>query len=138
MTASSGYQALPDVDKAKAVGNMIQLSNAVAKTSVSDYELTGWYQKAVDAQERCGIPLPTYVLAYSAQSGLDGFKDKDGETIDNSKGLRQMQAIYQIPGLNDKQRAYLFEACNVGKSVRHYNKAKVEQELKKMEQQAAK
>lgn len=49
-----------------------------------------------------------------------------------------MQAIYQVPWLNDKQRAYLFEGCGVGKSVRHYNKAKVEQELKKMEQQAAK
>lgn len=44
-----------------------------------------------------------------------------------------MQAIYQLPGLNDKQRAYLFEACRVGKGVRHYNKKKVEQELDKME-----
>ena len=138
MTANSGYQSLPDVDKAKAVGNMIQLANAVAKTGVSDYELTGWYQKAVEGQKQCGIPLPVYALAYSAQSGLEGFRDKDGETIGNSKGLRQMQAIYQVPGLNDKQRAYLFEACGVGKSIQHYNKAKVKQALDKMERQAAK
>ena len=89
------------------------------------------------------------MLAYSAQANTEGIKavvkgkkDEDGnpvlETIDNSPGLCKMQAIYQIPGLNDKQRAYLFEACGVGKSIRHYNKAKVKQELDKMEKQAAK
>ena len=49
-----------------------------------------------------------------------------------------MQAINQIPGLNDKQKRYLYEACGVGKSVRHYDRAKVEQELDKMEDLAAK
>ncbi len=147
--AGSYYNSLEDVDKADVVSNMIQLSNAIAKNSVSDYELKSWYRKAVEGNEHYNIPISAYVLAYSAQANTEGIKvvvkgkkDDEGnpmlETIDNSPSLRKMRAIYQVPGLNDKQRAYLFEACGVGKSVRHYNKAKVEQELAKMEKQAAK
>ncbi|RKJ79169.1 hypothetical protein D7X33_08480 [Butyricicoccus sp. 1XD8-22] len=138
ITASGCYQAMDDVDRLEAVRKMIALSNAVAKTGVSDYELTGWYAKAVDGKEKYAISFSSFVLAYAAQAGAEGLRDQDGETIANSSGLRKMQAIYAVPGLTDKQRAYLFEACGVGKSVQHYNKAKVDEELRKMEKKAAK
>ena len=59
-------------------------------------------------------------------------KDADGKTIDNSRGLQRMEAIYNVSGLTDEQRRYLFECFDVGKAVIDYNKAKVEEELKKM------
>ncbi|NBI83870.1 hypothetical protein D3Z48_17720, partial [Clostridiaceae bacterium] len=138
ITSSSYYAALDDVGKLDAVNKMIELSNAVAKTGVSDYELKSWYAKANDGREQYGIRFSDFVLAYAAQSGTESLKDKDGDTITNSGSLRQMQAVYAVPGLSDKQRAYLFEACGVGKSVRHYNRVKVEEELRKMEQKAKK
>ena len=42
----------------------------------------------------------------------------------------KMQAINKMPGLNEKQEHYLYEAYGVEKSVLHYNKTKVEQALK--------
>lgn len=138
ITSSSYYAALDDVGKLDAVNKMIELSNAVAKTGVSDYELKSWYAKANDGREQYGIRFSDFVLAYAAQSGTESLKDKDGDTITNSGSLRQMQAVYAVPGLTDKQRAYLYEACGVGKSVRHYNRVKVEEELRKMEQKAKK
>lgn len=138
ITSSSYYAALDDVGKLDAVSKMIELSNAVAKTGVSDYELKSWYAKANDGREQYGIRFSDFVLAYAAQSGTESLKDKDGDTITNSGSLRQMQAVYAVPGLSDKQRAYLFEACGVGKSVRHYNRVKVDEELRKMEQKAKK
>ncbi len=138
ITSSSYYAALDDVGKLDAVNKMIELSNAVAKTGVSDYELKSWYAKANDGREQYGIRFSDFVLAYAAQSGTESLKDKDGDTITNSGSLRQMQAVYAVPGLTDKQRAYLYEACGVGKTVRHYNRAKVDEELRKMEQKAKK
>ena len=136
MTASPYYQTLADEDRADAVGKMTELASAVAKTGVSEYVPDGWHAKAVAAREDCGIPFSTFVLAYSAQAGVKGLKDRDGEGISNSASLLKMEAIYSVPGLNDRQRAYLFEACGVGEKVRHYNKAKVKQELDKMKQNA--
>lgn len=138
ITSSSYYAALDDVGKLDAVNKMIELSNAVAKTGVSDYELKSWYAKANDGREQYGIRFSDFVLAYAAQSGAESLKDKGGDTITNSGSLRQMQAVYAVPGLTDKQRAYLYEACGVGKTVRHYNRVKVDEELRKMEQKAKK
>ena len=138
MTAGAYYQQLGDASKLTAVGNMIKLSNAVAKTSVSEYVLDDWHAKAVEGKEKYGISFSTFVLAYSAASQTEGIKDKDGETISSSAGLRKMQAIYNVPGLTQEQREYLFEACRVGKKVIGWNKGKVDQELRKMESQASK
>lgn len=77
-----------------------------------------------------------FLVAYQSTTGIESLKDKDGETIKNSSGLQKMKAIYDIPGLNDTQRKYLYEACGVGKSIRHYNKAKVNEELAKMRKHA--
>ena len=104
-----------------------------------DFEIDDqWMFACRDAKQKCGLSESQFMMARAAANCVESIKDKDGETIANSKGLRKMQAIYEIPGLNDKQRAYLFEACGVGKSIQHYNKAKVKQALDKMERQAAK
>ena len=40
-----------------------------------------------------------------------------------------MEMVYNTPGLTEKQRQAMFEYLGVGKTVRHYNKAVVEQKL---------
>lgn len=135
-----GYAAL-DRNGREAFLKNVKLygKEAVRMEQAEDYEpKTGWYASCREAPKACGLSESLFLIAYAAQSGAEGISGKDGKAVSGSKGLRQMQAIYQVPGLNDKQRAYLFEACNVAKSVRHYKKAKVEQELAKMEKQAAK
>jgi hypothetical protein len=47
-----------------------------------------------------------------------------------------MEAVYNIPGLTDKQRQALFDYLDVGKSVRHYNKSLVKQKLTAMRKNA--
>lgn len=108
-----------------------------AKESIDeDFEPDKWVEAARNAEKECGLSESAFLTAYAATRGIDSLRDKDGEAIENSESLLKMQAIYQIPGLNNKQRAYLFEACGVGKSVRHYNKARVEEKLDAMEDQA--
>ena len=108
------------------------------ETIDEDFEPDKWVEAARNAENECGLSESAFLTAYAATRGIDSLRDKDGEAIDNSKSLLMMQAINQIPGLNDKQKRYLYEACGVGKSVRHYDRAKVEQELDKMEDLAAK
>ena len=135
-----GYAAL-DRNGREAFLKNVKLygKEAVRMEQAEDYEpKTGWYASCREAPKACGLSESLFLIAYAAQSGAEGIPGADGKAISGSKGLRQMQAIYQVTGLSDKQRAYLFEACNVAKSVRHYKKAKVEQELAKMEKQAAK
>ena len=65
-------------------------------------------------------------------AGIESLKDKDGESITNSKGLQIMETIYGYSQLTDKQKQAMFEYLGVGKTIRHYNPAKVKEELAKM------
>ena len=125
------YKKLNDAQKADCVDYIYKMSDQLAKSSVSKYEPDSWVTKAEKA-EKMGISATDFVVAKAKTSGLEGLKDKDGNTIKNSKGLLVMEQIYSISGLTSKQREYLFEAMGVGKEVRHYNKALVQQELRKM------
>ena len=48
-----------------------------------------------------------------------------------------MELVYQQKGLSDKQRAALFEDFGVGKSIRHWNRARVDEQLKIARRKAA-
>ena len=99
-----------------------------------DYEISktySWVKKAQDGK-KVGISISEYIVAYALTRNIEGIKDKNGETIDNSKGLQIMEKVYSIKGLSDKERKYLFEALGVGKKIQHYSKALVESELNKM------
>lgn len=135
-----GYAAL-DRNGREAFLKNVKLygKEAVRMEQAEDYEpKTGWYASCREAPKACGLSESLFLIAYAAQSGAEGIPGADGKVISGSKGLRKMQAINQIPGLDDKQKRYMYEACGVGKKVIGFNPGRVNQELDKMEKQAAK
>lgn len=136
--SSTAYANLTDEQKDKFSARVNTYSRAVADAaSIEDYEEDSkWIRACRDAYTEVRMTEAQFLVAYQSTTGIESLKDKDGETIKNSSGLQKMKAIYDIPGLNDTQRKYLYEACGVGKSIRHYNKAKVNEELAKMRKHA--
>lgn len=133
MVDTAAYKELPDELKAKAVDNAYTYAHQTALTTVglNVSENENWVNKAMDAKKQ-GISPDQYIIAKAAISDVEGIKDKDGKTIDNSSGLLKMQAIYNIPSLSDAQRKYLFGCFGVGKKVIDYSKSQVESELRTM------
>jgi len=134
------YMSLTSDEKAAVLNQITEYVSAVAKaeylkTKGIEKELEGWITEAQEAKS-VGLTVGEYIIAKNAAKGIESLKDKDGETITNSKGLQVMEAVYGVQGLKEKQREYLFEAFDVGKSVRHYNHAAVKEQLAKMRRQA--
>ena len=134
LTRDSEYKKLTNEEKVQCVKDLYTLTDQIAKSKVSKYEPESWVTKAL-AGEKKGISATDYVIARAKTSDVESLKDKNGETIANSKGLLVMEQIYSIGGLTSDQRQYLFSAMGVGKKIIHYNKALVQQELRKMRNQ---
>lgn len=134
LTRDSEYKKLTNEEKVRCVKDLYALTDQIAKSKVSKYEPESWVTKAI-AGEKKGISATDYVIARAKTSDVESLKDKNGETIANSKGLLVMDQIYSIDGLTSDQRQYLFSAMGVGKKIIHYNKALVQQELRKMRNQ---
>lgn len=131
LTGSDSYKNLDDADKASVISDVIDLSNALAKTEVSDYQLDGWMayaQGAVDA----GIKIPDFVLIRSQTSGLSGYKDENGETVTNSSSVRKAYYLLTETSLTPSQRSYMYDVLNVGKKVREMSPEKVKSEYQEM------
>ena len=134
LTGSAAFQKFSADQKDKALSSLETYAQKTALQSVagSDYEITDkWILKAQEAQQKYGIKPEIYVALKTQVSDLESVKDRNGETIPNSKGLLIMQAIYNTPGLHENQRNALFEYLGVGKSIRHYNKALVNEKVRK-------
>ena len=72
------------------------------------------YEKAIDA----GISSDDFFKAYDATRGIEGDKDKNGKTIENSKSKKLKEAIDKATTkLTSKQRKILYDAFNVSKTV---------------------
>lgn len=136
LVESKQYRSMTDDDKVKAVKNAYDYANKTAKAAISEYPIDSWMQKAEEAEKKYGIPKETYIVLRSKVTGIKSLKDKEGETIENSESLLKMKQVYDTPGLNEKQRQAMFEYLGVGKKVRHYNKALVEQKLQEMRKKA--
>lgn len=132
LTESEAYRAMSEEEKVQAVKNAYDLANQTAKAEISDFGADSWVRKAVEAQEKYSIPRETYITLKTQVSGLESLKDREGETIDNSRSLLIMEAVYNTPGLSDKQRQAMFEYLGVGKKVRNLNKAAVREKLREM------
>lgn len=137
LTESEAYRAMSEEEKVQAVKNAYDLATQTAKAEISDFGTESWVRKAVEAQEKYSIPRGTYITLKTQVSGLESLKDREGETIDNSRSLLIMEAVYNTPGLSDKQRQAMFEYLGVGKKVRNLNKAAVREKLKWMRKKAA-
>lgn len=130
---SQVFRAFTDEQKDKALSSAETYAKKTALHETDKtYEITDkWILKAQEAQQKYGIKPEIYVALKTQVSDLESVKDRNGETIPNSKGLLIMQAVYNMPGLSEKQRNALFEYLGVGKSIRHYNKALVNEKVRK-------
>lgn len=129
LTGLASYKSMSDGDKADAVAKAYEYANVVGKMSVSSYQPDGWVAKAVETVKKTGVSEAQYIVLYLAKGGIESLKDKNGDTISNSEGLQIMELVYQQKGLSDKQRAALFEDFGVGKKIRHWNRARVDEQL---------
>lgn len=136
LTGLASYKSMSDGDKADAVAKAYEYANVVGKMSVSSYQPDGWAAKAIDTVKKTGVSEAQYIALYLAKGGIESLKDKNGDTISNSEGLQIMELVYQQKGLSDKQRAALFEDFGVGKSIRHWNRARVDEQLAIMRKKA--
>ena len=133
---SATYKSLTDAEKAKIVKEVFDNANKQAKSAISEYELDEWAAKYAEAEKTYGIKQEVFAEVRMNTRFLESLKDKNGETITNSLSLLKMEAVYNIPGLTDKQRKALFDYLGVGKSVQHYNKSLVKQKLTTMRRNA--
>ena len=134
LKSSQAFQQFTGEQKDKALNSAATYAKKIAlqETSGGQYEISDkWILKAQEAQKKYGIAPGVYVALKTQVSDMESVKDKDGEAIPNSKGLLIMQAVYNTPGLTEKQRNALFEYLGVGKSIRHYNRALVNEKVRK-------
>lgn len=144
LTGSSVYRKMSDKDKVKAVGEIYSYAADLAKQDLLGGETKGTTQKAVNA-DSYGISSAEYAALKTQTAGIESLKykdrtDDDGnpKTIQNSRGLQTMEAVYSAyPNLTKKQYESLFEALGVGKTIRGYSKQMVQNKLKQMRKQAA-
>ena len=136
LTGLASYKAMSDDDKADAVAKAYEYANVVGKMSVSNYQTDGWVAKAIDTVKKTGVSEAQYIALYMVKGDIESLKDRNGDTISNSDGLQIMELVYQQKGLSDKQRAALFEDFGVGKSIRHWNRARVDEQLAIMRKKA--
>ena len=132
ITNARWYTGLSDGDKVRLIQDAYDYANAIGKTNVSEYQPDGWIKRAIRTTKRTGVPIETYLYAYEVQRDIQSLKDQNGETITNSRGLLVMEAVYSIQGLTDKQRQAMFTDFEVGKTIIQYNKALVEEKLRKL------
>ena len=101
LLSKSQYRKLSEADKVDLLADIYAYANAVAKSEVSDYTLTGRNAKINDA-EKGGVSVADYLL-------LSIFKDEDGN---GSVSQDEMKNVLNQTELTDSQKATLWELQN--------------------------
>lgn len=138
-TSSGAFSRLSDEGKDKALGYVESYAEAVAlkENSGGQYEITTkWIQNAQEAQKQYHIAPSVFAACKVAASECEMLKDKDGDSIDYSKGLQIMEMLFRS-GLNEQQRTAMYEYLDVPKKIRHWNRARVDEQLAIMRKKAA-
>lgn len=138
-TSSGAFSRLSDEGKDKALGYVESYAEAVAlkENSGGQYEITTkWIQNAQEAQKQYRIAPGVFAACKAAASECEMLKDKDGDSIDYSKGLQIMEMLFRS-GLNEQQRTAMYEYLDVPKKIRHWNRARVDEQLKIARRKAA-
>ena len=143
ITTSPWYAGADDAVKAEVIKNAYQVANEDAKKALfPDYvSKNNVYLKAAAARDQENMAVGDYLYLYAITGDVESLKYKSGsdagETISNSKSYQIAEKIYDSPiVLTDSQRAFVYEAFGVGKTVSKANSAKVKQELATMRKQA--
>ena len=137
-TSSGVFSRLSDEGKDKALGYVESYAEAVAlkENSGGQYEITTkWIQNAQEAQKQYRIAPGVFAACKAAASECEMLKDKDGDSIDYSKGLQIMEMLFRS-GLNEQQRTAMYEYLDVPKKIRHWNRARVDEQLAIMRKKA--
>jgi hypothetical protein len=130
-TSSGAFSRLSDEGKDKALGYVESYAEAVAlkENSSGQYEITTkWIQNAQEAQKQYRIAPGVFAACKAAASECEMLKGKDGDSIDYSKGLQIMEMLFRS-GLNEQQRTAMYEYLDVPKKIRHWNRARVDEQL---------
>lgn len=130
-TSSGAFSHLSDEGKDKALGYVESYAEAVSlkENSGGQYEITTkWIQNAQEAQKQYRIAPGVFAACKAAASECEMLKDKDGDSIDYSKGLQIMEMLFRS-GLNEQQRTAMYEYLDVPKKIRHWNRARVDEQL---------
>lgn len=137
-TSSGAFSRLSDEGKDKALGYVESYAEAVAlkENSGGQYEITTkWIQNAQEAQKQYRIAPGVFAACKAAASECEMLKDKDGDSIDYSKGLQIMEMLFRSE-LNEQQRTAMYEYLDVPKKIRHWNRARVDEQLAIMRKKA--
>lgn len=137
-TSSGAFSRLSDGGKDKALGYVESYAEAVAlkENSGGQYEITTkWIQNAQEAQKQYRIAPGVFAACKAAASECETLKDRDGDSIDYSKGLQVMEMLFRS-GLNEQQRTAMYEYLDVPKKIRHWNRARVDEQLAIMRKKA--
>lgn len=125
------YKELDDTDKASAISDIIELSNALAKAEVSDYQLEGWMEKAKGAVD-IGIKAYDFVII-KREGDIGGWTNKEtGKSVRNSSGVRKANYLITETSLTPSQRSYMYDVLDVGKEVQEMSPEKVKSEYQEM------
>lgn len=130
-TSSGVFSRLSDEGKDKALGYVESYAEAMAlkDNSGGQYEITTkWIQNAQEAQKQYRIDPGVFAACKAAASECETLKDKNGDGIDYSKGLQIMEMLFRS-GLNEQQRTAMYEYLDVPKKIRHWNRARVDEQL---------
>lgn len=130
-TSSGAFSRLSDEGKDKALGYVESYAEAMAlkDNSGGQYEITTkWIQNAQEAQKQYRIDPGVFAACKAAASECEMLKDKNGDSIDYSKGLQIMEMLFRS-GLNEQQRTVMYEYLDVPKKIRHWNRARVDEQL---------
>lgn len=137
IVSQESYKRMSDEEKAKAVKECYNLANQMAKVQIAEgYDADKWVAQSQEAAQKYKISQDTFVVLKAKASAIDSLKDKNGDTIENSRGLQIMKAVYDTPGMTEAQRKAMFDYLEVGSKIKHYNKALVNQKLEQMKRQA--
>lgn len=131
-TGSSIFRSLSDESKDKALGyaNTYAEETALAAAAGGRYTITTkWVQEAQEAQQKYRIDLGLFAACRAAASECKTLKDRDGKAIDKSRGMQIMEMLFRS-GLNEQQRKAMYEYLGVPENMRHWNRARVDEQLK--------
>lgn len=138
-TGSGAFQMLSNEgkDKALSYANTYAEETALASTAGGQYEIaTKWVQEAQEAQQKHRIDPGVFAACRAAASECKTLKDRDGKAIDKSRGMQIMEMLFRS-GLNEQQRKAMYEYLGVPENMRHWNRARVDEQLKIARRKAA-
>ena len=118
---SSQYRKLSETEKADVLADIYTYANAVAKSEVSEYALTGANAKIAQA-ENAGISVADYLI-FSLS------KDADGNRTVSQKEMRQ---ALDASDFTTGQKSVLWQLQNAGWKTNPYNSAYLETDIDKL------